>query len=957
MALVAVAPMKMVRGVASPDFKGKTYDWRASDTAQNSARVRAVFQRFQLAKALEKSYSTDAHLVTYTVSLSDDPLQFQPRLRKNGLPWTLAQGYTVECDVLFCDCDNPDHSPWTPDLEREAAAQWRDLAPLQTCGVYHTAHGRRFIQPLDEAVPVEYAERCLQTWLGQLSAAGLEVDWSCRDWTRLYRLPHVMRGGQPYRSPLVDLSRMSPQPIAPAPASPTSTAPRKRPERRPVPALRATLPPEWRNLAHALARPLRGGFHGERHGIALRLAGALLHREVPPEVVPAIATEIVAIAGWDPDHGQRLAGDTVARWAAGDPVAHDLPPVLQSALDAALQPPVVESVADATRRLENAIRNARGVTVIRAQCGLGKTRAARLVALERAARSGARQNTRTAISVPTNDLAIQVTSDLRAAGADVLRVFGPSGLRLADGGWACHYREAAAHLAHGGQSIRWELCHGRNTDPCPRLAQCPAAAGGEGPKDARITVGPHGLLAQLDRAVGTTGLLVIDEPPAPIEEVLITQDDLRATDSQLPSFLPRYAACMAPALRAITAWLPTAPLGETGSLSVALTPDREDVEDLDRAHSYSGALDALGAAQCALEEGQTHPPLERVARYRSAPLTMRRIADASRILHAIYRGLTDPAVTATVCQPIAGPRQLAITGVAPQLAQAIRRDGSCVIMAADADLYRSAYETTLGCAVEYVEARAGDGAPITRVLLETRSATRRRWIVQGRHPTGLLRQALALVEDRYQKVAQCVDSGYTVGVRPSVLVVTFKGLCDWLRQQLVSLPHVHVGHYGALRGLDRYSDADAVITLGDPIPNLDHVSRTTPETEASSDRADALARAELEQAHGRLRTVHRRRPAVAIHVGRILPGGWAEGVEVLRAENAGRPPREATSSLREMIDRIGGASYVARTIGVNRSTVARWRRGEMHPPAGTVATLVGLANASMRKNETMCCVN
>ena len=39
----------------------------------------------------------------------------------------------------------------------------------------------------------------------------LAPDMSCRDFTRLFRLPHVRRAGRAFESPLVDLSRMRPR--------------------------------------------------------------------------------------------------------------------------------------------------------------------------------------------------------------------------------------------------------------------------------------------------------------------------------------------------------------------------------------------------------------------------------------------------------------------------------------------------------------------------------------------------------------------------------------------------------------------------------------------------------------------------------------------------------------------------------------------------------------------------
>ena len=82
---------------------------------------------------------------------------------------------------------------------------------------------------------------------------------------------------------------------------------------------------------------------------------------------------------------------------------------------------------------------------------------------------------------------------------------------------------------------------------------------------------------------------------------------------------------------------------------------------------------------------------------------------------------------------------------------------------------------------------------------------------------------------------------------------------------------------------------DQLVTLGDPWANLDEVKHACsylglPDWE---ERYEAMCRAELEQAHGRLRTIHRTRPGRALHVGAVVPGGpgWeAEHVTLRRAD-------------------------------------------------------------------------
>jgi len=219
---IAVAPHKRVSGVERPgtrkrDRSGKlvefTYDWRAPrGDDRNTRRIVPAFTTAPLVDALAVHYDTDAHLVTYYVVGHDGrPLERQPRVNKSALDWIMGEGYAVECGVLFCDVDHPGHGTWTPARVDAFEQLWHSADVLATAGCYFTAHGYRLLQLLDEPVSVADVEPMLDTWLAELTAAGIDADPHCRDWTRLYRLPHVIRAGAAYESPRVDLSRMSPR--------------------------------------------------------------------------------------------------------------------------------------------------------------------------------------------------------------------------------------------------------------------------------------------------------------------------------------------------------------------------------------------------------------------------------------------------------------------------------------------------------------------------------------------------------------------------------------------------------------------------------------------------------------------------------------------------------------------------------------------------------------------------
>jgi hypothetical protein len=145
-----------------------------------------------------------------------------------------------------------------------------------------------------------------------------------------------------------------------------------------------------------------------------------------------------------------------------------------------------------------------------------------------------------------------------------------------------------------------------------------------------------------------------------------------------------------------------------------------------------------------------------------------------------------------------------------------------------------------------------------------------------------------------------------------------------------------MGHYGAIKGLNNMADMDCLATLGDPWPNVGQVSHDMAYLEmlgGSDERIEALCRAELEQAHGRLRTVHRKRPGRALHIGKVLPegSGWyGPDIKFCRMKE-GRPGPMAPMSVEELeriIDECGGLRAAAERAGCSRRYLQICRKGE-----------------------------
>jgi hypothetical protein len=973
---VAVAPTKFAKG-----FDG------------TGREVPDAYEIVDLRAALERVYTTDAHLVTYVV----EGAAHQPRLNKPGLPYFDRQVLTT---AFFCDVDNPEHGEWTDELLERASIQTESLDVLRTCGIYHTAHGRRIVQPLESPIPVTKVEPYLRRWLLALESDGLAVDWACRDWTRHFRLPHVKRNGRMYQSPVVDLDNMVP--IALDPIADEETAPAIEPgrskQRAPAPTIAWSndLPPNWEQCATAVARAIRASVSEGWHTMYLALGGALLSRGCPPERLPAVVLWIASLAASSkPWSHHDSARNTANRYASGLEVTghrrlREKWPAVADALDDATATrtearlreqtraaPDAPPLAEALKALRAAIRDAPdGLTVLSAECGMGKTHAAIDVAAERAGKTHkspsaaglrAPAGSKTSISVDKNALAIQVTNDLRARGVPTRRIFGPLSVLQDDGTPVCKFHDFARPLVEGGQPMRWELCRGRDRQPCPHYDTCPARDGIDGPQHARVTVGPHSLVAELSAEAGSLGLLVVDEPPSAIESIVLTRDDFVHARARFMSFESRYQKGMRPALDAFERWIDVA-------------EGREAMAPLDAVREAgASAADVVDAAMKALPDDRASraPPILRQEIF----VAMRSLGYAaalgagSKVLATLHRLMTstDPAVVRV--EQRADLATLVVTAPRDDFSKALRREGAVVVTDANAEIHLPILEKIVGYAPRFHRFSAPDGAPITRTLLRCRTATRRGWFSQGRVVLDAgVESALRAAVSWVREDTACRRVGLITmhllrllleaAARPDDALLTSnwralgqpEGALDEAKDKLGpilrELPgEIVFGHYGAVRGLNTMADVDALVTLGDPWPNLGEVKNDVAFlglTAPWEKRIDALCRAELEQAHGRLRTVHRTRTGRALHVGGVVPSGygWTSGAVDFRRMARGPLPAESSvdaETVESLVKAVGGVRAAARTVGCAPITISRYVSGQRPIPSVVSGTLARAA--------------
>lgn len=187
---------------------GRRYPWigclrlthkAIEDISEIDDGLAEPFEIEQLDVALRRPWPDEHYFVAYQVT-DGTPENPWPRCKKKGP--ALAQFRARQSDLLMTclvyDFDNPGHARTSPELRQEflaklAAATAQVPVLGQWSFRYFTRGGARVIYVLEEPVPVDVGEGY---WSGLRQAAaesGLWYDPKCKDWTRLFMLPYVIR--------------------------------------------------------------------------------------------------------------------------------------------------------------------------------------------------------------------------------------------------------------------------------------------------------------------------------------------------------------------------------------------------------------------------------------------------------------------------------------------------------------------------------------------------------------------------------------------------------------------------------------------------------------------------------------------------------------------------------------------------------------------------------------------
>ena len=192
-----------------------------------------------LLRALETEWPTDAHLACYTVQNAAGrqyPKHAAVRVNKAAIHSLEEAEIAVKTSVFFVDLDLPGHVAWSEhllaDFEKtfEEAADQDDI--LHRWHVfYSTKNGARLGYLLTKPLNVLASESVMRGLLYRLKQTAIApyVDSGTYDFTRLFRLPQVVRDGElTSKNPYFELRMRENQPrLDPDTISPILTTVRK----------------------------------------------------------------------------------------------------------------------------------------------------------------------------------------------------------------------------------------------------------------------------------------------------------------------------------------------------------------------------------------------------------------------------------------------------------------------------------------------------------------------------------------------------------------------------------------------------------------------------------------------------------------------------------------------------------------------------------------------------------
>ena len=153
-----------------------------------------------LLDALNTEHPSDAHITCYALSAGGKALGQIPLMTKGVLKQVQKDGGELVTTCIGLDWDCPGHVKLSPALLMGFLTSFLAACELDErlgswTAYYTTRHGARVFYDLVEPVKVEDGEKYVTSIIKEFKKHNVMFDTACRDWTRRYRLPKVLRDG------------------------------------------------------------------------------------------------------------------------------------------------------------------------------------------------------------------------------------------------------------------------------------------------------------------------------------------------------------------------------------------------------------------------------------------------------------------------------------------------------------------------------------------------------------------------------------------------------------------------------------------------------------------------------------------------------------------------------------------------------------------------------------------
>jgi hypothetical protein len=621
------------------------------------------------------------------------------------------------------------------------------------------------------------------------------------------------------------------------------------------------------------------------------------------------------------------------------------------------EPPALVTAEAAVEKIRRVIGEfaegpAGQILVVAASTGAGKSVAAR----EAAAQSTARWD----FFVPTHALADQhyeALGDLGVDGETWVRR-GPTGLRIG-AEYVCLRRKEAVEASCAGVNVVQRLCAScKYRDSHPRYydEECPAYrdATNESATQCRITIHQMTRLAEtlssmmirnLDGSDTRERILVLDEPPPMLHTMELTKAAVDAAVATVGMAQPAIRGRFEPL------FLEFAARFAEGKITADQTGVDVLSERMGSALREHGDLTLAAVAQHGLIDSAAAFRRGQVAKGLALFSQLREVAWMSerRCAHGI------------------NGEKLLITARAPWVRQVRRwqsQGGRVLVL--DATARHGDYRVLMVPKADWGNLRSctvhvHDAPTVARCFMRWASGPRKHHLNADETPRwsefqGVLRAIASRVAEHGGPLGIITDKPTA-----KALVEEFKRvredanaqspLPEEIVQVIRSGIDTNIGWYGNHRGLDAWSTCRVLVTLGDPYPRVEE-ARSEAEFLRRNEHAHQHRRclAEIIQASGRARAVHRSSPILVLHFGKSMPSAWfapqwatAEVVPPTK----GRPKKKLSGGVSDeelRREHVAGASQgeLARKYGLAKSTInERLRR--LQPTSAAPSQLVVLA--------------